>query len=284
MVEDPAAAADVGWVLYVNMAWMVQLQQQQLSRARAGTNSSSSSSNSSSSSRGQQQHRVRPWHVQFLAAVGVPAWRAGWRPVMNVEQLMLRQLHTIQLKGQMLQMTETLFGFSTAGGGQGSSSTGAAGSQDNSSSSSSSSGSGDRKSRSGLPCEAEQQQESRPMTQQRSFEGLVPPRETLLLLLEVMLLHPGVTTTMLCYPSMQNLWSRMQPDSAEARETADAMLQPVLHLLGPAVLQQLEAASSSSSSSSGNDATLGDDAQKFAKWFAKITEWLVASGTTRCVV
>jgi hypothetical protein len=266
LVDDPAAAADIEWVLYVQLAWLVQLQQQQLSRAHA-----------SSSSRGQQQQsmrqqRVPPWHVQFLAAVGVPAWRAEWRQIPNVSQAMLEHLETLHCLGRGLEVKAMLL---TAGGRQGSSN---------------SSGScvcGGGESGNSLPSQAEQHQsrgqESAPgpVSQQRSYEELLPARETLLLLLEVILLHPGVTTIILCCPAMQNLWRRMQPTSAsaDARETADTMLQPLLHLLGAAVLQQLETTSSGSSSSS-DDATPGGRSEDFARWFAYLAEWLVAAGAT----
>jgi hypothetical protein len=252
LVQDSTAAANIGWVRDVNIAWMVQ-QQQQLSRAQASTSSTSSTS---SSSRGQQAlGRVPPWHVQFLSAVGVPAWRAGWRSISDAPQRMFKQLHILQCTGQMLQTIATLFRFPTAGGGQGSSSSGAAG------------------------------------LQQRFFEELLPPRETLLLLLlEVILLHPLSTTMLLCHQIMQGLWGRMQ--ATDAQQTAGTMLQPVLHLLGPAVMQQLDAAgsssstaaagssSSSSSSSSGDDATLDDSSQDFARWYAKLAEQLVAAGAS----
>jgi hypothetical protein len=267
LATDPTAAANIEWVLYVNLAWLVQLQQQQLSRALTGNSSSSSSST------GQQQ-RVLPWHVQFLAAVGAPAYRAGWCPVANVGQAMLNQLRAIMYTGQMLQMTAGLVRPTTASRGQGSSSTGAAGLRDHSSSSSSSSSSGGE------------------------LHQLLPAHETLLLLLllllllEVILLDPGssAVTIKYCHQRMQDIWSRMQPDSANARETADTMLQPVLHLLGPGVLQQIEAASSSSSSTgsssssvdailcNGWDTLLGGNLD-IARQLAKLAKWLVAAGT-----
>jgi hypothetical protein len=253
-------------VLYVNLAWLVQLQQQQLSRGRIGNNSSSSSS-----SRGQQQG-VPPWHVQFLAAVGAPAWRAGWRSVGNVQQLVTTQLRSMHSLSQSMQMPgRAMSGCSGAG----------------SSGSTSSSSSGGGASGSTLPSEAGQQQrhsqQSEQLLQQHSFEQLLPARATVLLLLEMILLRPGATRIMLCYPRMHNFWDSMQPNAgnASAQQTTDTMLQPVLHLLGASVLQQLEASASSSSSSSGNDATLGDRSEKFAKWFAALVEWLVAAGAVR---
>jgi hypothetical protein len=188
---------------------------------------------------------------------------------------MFTVLHTLQRTGQMLEMAGMLFRF---GQGSSSSSTGATGSKDHSSSSSSSSDDGE--SGSALSGESEQQQKPGLVTQQRSFEGLLPAREILLLLLEVILLQPAVTTTMLCQPPMQNLWSRIQPGSVEAQETAATMLQPVLHLLGPAVLQQLEA--SSRRAGSGSSSRVVDDADKFASWFGKLAESLVAAGETSC--
>jgi hypothetical protein len=179
---------------------------------------------------------------------------------------MFNQLRALMYTGQMLQMTAELFPPTTASAGQGgSSSTGETGLQDHSSSSSSSSSDAELGS------------------------TLLPARETLLLLLEVMLLDHGpsarrAVTVKYCYQRMQGIWSRMQPDSANSRETADTMLQPVLHLLGAAVLQQLEAASSSSSSSR-LDGTQGNgwgdllgDGLDLTTQFAKLAKWLVAAG------
>jgi uncharacterized membrane protein YgcG len=262
---DPTAAANIGWVLYVNLAWLVQRQQQQLSRTHA------SSSSRVQSQQSMRQARVPPWHVQFLAAVGVPAWRADWRPgcTRPPTEVMIRQLQTLHHRRLMLQMT--------GGGGQGNSSTGAAGPHGHSSSSSSG---GDGESGSSLLSKARQQQGS--VSQQLLFEELLPAREALLLLLEVILLDPGssarrVTTMMICHPRMQELWDRLQQESsdASAHETADAMLQLVLHLLGPAVLQQLEASSSGSNNEAAPSAWGSED---LARWFAKLTEWLVAAG------
>jgi hypothetical protein len=268
-VEDPTAAANIRWVLYVNLAWLVQLQQQQLSRVNAS---------SSSSSRVQQQ-RVPPWHVQFLAAVGGPAWRAAWGPIANPPRQMFKQLEALHHKGQMLQMPAMRFGQPTAGGGQGSSS---------SSSSSAIGGDGDRGS--ALPSEAQHGhwplRESAPVTQQRSFEGLLPARETLLLLLpEMILLQPMLATMMLCQPRMQDIWSSMmlrQPTAAkaDAQQTADTMLQPLLQLLGPAVLQQLEAASSSGAGSGSGDGMYGSS--DFAKYFSKLVQLIVSTGAALC--
>jgi hypothetical protein len=103
----------------------------------------------------------------------------------------------------------------------------------------------------------------------------------------VLLLDQQALTMMHCHELMQDICSRMQPASANAHATADTMLQPVLHLLGPAVLQQLEAtyssttsSSDSSSSSSRVDGIMGGKVDPIsAKQFAKLAKWLVAAGT-----
>jgi hypothetical protein len=170
---------------------------------------------------------VPPWHVQFLAAVGVPAWRADW----DQEGSDLKQLIREQLR---------------------------------------------------LICKLSQATQGLGLVQQRLIEDLLPARETLLLLLEVVLLHPGLPTLMFCHSRMAHIWNSIQRCAANARETAATMLQPLLHLLGPAVLQQLEDASSgSSSSSSRDDADFDNRPEDFAGGFAMMTEWLVGAGAMR---
>jgi hypothetical protein len=266
-------------VLYENLAWLVQLQQRLLSRERAG----------SSSSRGQQQHSVRqervpPWHVLFQAAVGVTAERAASRHFRNVDALramITMQLVVLHRLSQVMEEPGLVLGFHAAGSTGGSSS--------------SSSSSGDSESGSSLTSNAEQQQGAAPVTPPHSFEELLPARETLLLLLEVVLLNPGMRTMQYCYPRMQHIWSSMQPTPAnavaaatacvsDAQQAANTMLQPLLHLLGPAVLQQLEAATSSgggggggSCSDSSSDDGMFDDSD-LALYFARLLKMLAATG------
>jgi hypothetical protein len=251
--------------------------EQQLSRARAGAGKSSS--------RGQQQ-RVPPWHVQFLAAVGAPAWRADWRKqVMGIDQLITMQLHSLCGVSQAMQMQDEALGLH------------AAGSRGGSSSCSSSTG-GVGASHITLPTTAKEHQklgqESAPVSQQRSLEELLPARETLLLLLEVILLWPEVATMRHCCLRFQHIWSRKQPTPAHAvavatacvpdtQQMADTMLQPVLRLLGPAALQKFEAASSSgagSSSSSSDAGILGD--RDVAGYFSGLVKLIAAAGAVFC--
>jgi hypothetical protein len=68
------ALNDLGLVLLMHLAWVVQQQ-----RSKQHLIAASGSSNSSnSSSKGQGQESIPAWHEQFLAAEGVAPWDPAW--------------------------------------------------------------------------------------------------------------------------------------------------------------------------------------------------------------
>jgi hypothetical protein len=285
-IQQPAIAADLGQLLYTYLAWLVQLQQQQRSRAKAGN----------SSARGQQQQQqqqqqqsevqlqVPPWHVHFLAAVGAPAWRASWLRVMDEERRMQVVVTAVRGWSELLPL---LLPEAHAHGCT--DCTAAAGS---SGSSSSSSSAVTESVSSGLPSEPQQQQAGM-MDPHVAFERHLPARETLLLLLEVLLLNQGeqpsqemAQLNLGCYMRIIDILSSLHctpANPAAAEAVADALLQPVLHLLGPALPKLAATGSLLSDSSSGTAGSSSSsqhegNAMQVYGVYSKCVEMLVTQG------
>jgi hypothetical protein len=297
LLNQPEAAANLGQVLYMYLAWVVQLQQQ-AQRGRTHAGSSSSSSRGAQQQQQQEQQSVRqaqvpPWHVQFLAAMGIPAWRADWRQLgagaVLHQQALLTAVHRYSVYMQAV-----------ASGGVGSTDNSvrsaaaaqAGGSSVSSSSSSSSSSCVAELAGNGQQLESGQQAGMQAF--QASLEKHLPARETLLLLLlllEVLLLNQpdgenAIVTvlSMHCYLQIICLLDSMQPAQvralAAAEAAADALLQPVLHLLGPA-LPQLTSTSNDSSSIadiSSSSFRRQRDIEQLHGFYSKVVEMAAIGG------
>jgi hypothetical protein len=122
------------------------------------------------------------------------------------------------------------------------------------------------------------------------FESQLPVRQSLLLLLEVMLLDERHSTRMKCCKRIASFLRRLEspqsgPDGepAAAAATADALLHPVLHLAPPVLSAP---ASSSSSSNSRNVATAeaaAKDAAAAVTEFAWLVEFVITTGKSMTI-
>jgi hypothetical protein len=259
--RDRAALADLGVVLYTHLAWMAQLVHGQRNRQTAAAAAAGGGGGSRSSRQQQQQRRRQPqqqqqvaahvpaWHEEFLAAVHAPPCPGELHDPANVVGQMMYALYQVSM---YLDITRSF---------------------------------GEALGVSGQPPQPLSFGLGRLDGSHSGIESKLPVRESLLLLLEVMLLDDMHSTRMHSFKRVAALLGRLESgsdaDAAAAAATADALLQPVLHQLAPAVMSTLAAAASSSSSSAAAAAARADpaaDAAALSVEFAWLVESLVTSG------
>jgi hypothetical protein len=235
------ALNDLGLLLYVHLAWLVQQQyelQETGSSSSRGGGSRASSSSSSSSSSGRQQQSIPAWHLQFLAAAAAAPWDPAWSACEGPAAR--ARLH--DQVGSALLALKVLHRLDQAcQEGRGSHRTvcSSSGSTDFSSSSSS------NRSR---ECVQQQQQQPQGCDQvPGSWIDSLPCLEMLLLLLEVTLLDGSLDRFSSTYSLMgvilDHIWPGQRATTGSAFTAAAAtLLPPMLQLLGPRMLALAAAA------------------------------------------
>jgi hypothetical protein len=262
--SDRAALADLGVVLYTHLAWMAQLVQgqqvTQAATAAAGAAGVRGSRQQQRRQRQQQQQQVSSsvtvpaWHEDFLAAVHAPP--RGSDAARDPLDVMGQMVYAFYQVGMYLDLHLDLHQSMTAALGL---------------------------SGGPAPSPAFSLAGDRLLDGTRSgIESKLPVRQSLLLLLEVMLLDDMHSTRMNCYKRIAAFLHRLESgpgvNAAAAAATADALLQPVLNLLAPTVLSAPSNSSSSSSSSAAAAASTADTAAEAVAEFAWLVEFLVTTG------